>query len=624
MVFKRLFREKGRVSKPSRRNSEDTVDSDLEIFPETVYDRGDDISSMHYGESVGSTKYNNRKGTETNATKKARAELNILVPYSTDGDISLIGGSMDEGSVIVEKHKSRMLGSIIGDGIQEEEHENEEVEVEDRPKADEGTIEDGVEVYKVNNSGGKRLSTDLSIFYLSLLKDENSLEAKSLPERIVRDSLQSHLDLYLGRSTNTTKTDDKNEQIDIDLCLKKDPEKIEALAQDFLTKGQYEQSITVYHLLLEKQRKLADAETSETLGKLAILHLREGHLNRSMIFAKEALRLNREESKRAETTMNLMVVSLVYFYGNKMDKALTTWREALQNACLVYGYDHPNVAVLLNNIGCLYYHQGDFAASLRAFSESLDLQKTFLRSAIGITDLVLVDMAITKGNIAMITAGNGDVDAAISLFEEVLSIQESVISDREHFLVTTYTMECLNGTRQEMSAPPNQNFFFSVSSVAGMSKANTENAFVGLSDTFPFLEASESKVTSVFGDNDGIPMRRVGANSPLYAMDETDNLDVIMLGSLANEYTPRQRVRTAVLAWFGKTLQEDEDRQLPFVPFEKTQRKRPRVPVDLDHDNVIDAELYLAEIHQQAHGHLEVSAAVTAVKMVWFSGPQQE
>lgn len=110
--------------------------------------------------------------------------------------------------------------------------------------------------------------------------------------------------------------------------------------------------------------------------------------------------------------------------------------------------------------------------------------------------------------------------------------------------------------------------------------------------------------TSVFGNSDGIPLRRTGDKSPLDAVDATDNFDILLLGPLVNEYTPRQRVRSTVLQWFGRTLEDDEKDDL-FVPFESRVRKRPRIAIDLDEGNVIDAELFIHGINEQAIDFLE-------------------
>jgi tetratricopeptide (TPR) repeat protein len=635
-LVKRFFHGK-HVKPTSSKNTIESDDSYLNYLPQHVVDdslnREDDVSSIHYGESVG-TPFTAKALGHANrnikrSTEQSRAELNFLVSVNsspmkilenTDGEVSTMGGDsiLHESENESESKKegaSKVTHSLLGER-KEEEEEDYELEIGDdghvQSEGEQSTL-DGVEVYNPRE-GPKTKSTDMSVFCLSLLTDENSRDAKSLPERIVRDTLKRHLDLYNNEMelAKNIGTDECESQVDNFKALRNDPKKMETLAQTLVSQGHADKAITLYKQLLVHQRKHPDADPSETLSKLAILHLYQGNLKSSHGYSKQALKLNREESRQAQIATSLMSMGLLYFGCDQSDKALRTWREALQMVCLVFGYDHTYVAIILNNIGCLHYHRGDFSASQKIFSESLDLQRKFLSSSVGCINNILLDIATTKGNIATTMAKVDDIDSAMALFEEVLSLQESVVVDREHFLVrlTSQNMDRISRERADtfssQPAAPVRNIF-GTSVMTCQTKGTSEAAFLQTCETFP-IHRIEGVNPSVFGDMDGIPMRRIGAQSPLDAIDATDNLDVILLGSLSNEYSPSQRVRAAVLAWFGKTLEEEDAKTLPFVPFGGvTPRKRSCVPVDLDQDNVLDAELHLEGINQQAAEHLEVS-----------------
>jgi hypothetical protein len=100
-------------------------------------------------------------------------------------------------------------------------------------------------------------------------------------------------------------------------------------------------------------------------------------------------------------------------------------------------------------------------------------------------------------------------------------------------------------------------------------------------------------------------------------MELSDIHDYLLLGPISHELTPRQRVREAVLAWFGRPLDDNVlGYGTPFVAYDddpsinsssslSTGRARRGIPIDVDDDSVVDAHLCLREINQQAMEHLD-------------------
>ena len=403
----------------------------------------------------------------------------------------------------------------------------------------------------------------------------------SIPATIVQRSLERHFDFV-----HTSKKEELGGEVQMLIISKK-----------------YEEACAIYSTQEGSIGRSQNLKSASALTWCALLNTMAGNKEASLVYAKRLLRLNRSNSDQADCGISLVLLGLVYLRFGRVEKAVNTWREALQIVILVFGYDHTHVAMLLNNLGCLHYLLGDFATSLQLFSESVDLNRTILRTSSEGTDTVILDISLAKGNIAMILARNDKCEVAGSLLEEVLSLQESMIADRAHRLAeeTKVAMERVlekvdTGASTVASVATSSKFFDSKSEFSQI-------AAIQRSDTFQHISIEESK-TSIFGNGDGIPMRRSGN---IDAIDASDNLDTLLLGSLAKEYTPKQRVRAAVLLWFDKTLQDEErDPRLPFVPFQSSPRKRSRIPIDLDTSEAIDAELHLQEIIEQAVDHLEV------------------
>lgn len=423
----------------------------------------------------------------------------------------------------------------------------------------------------------------------------------SIPETIVKNSLELHLDFIVETGQLETEMN-KNTPPDI-----AEPEQAKQVLQQLILERRYEEVIAFYRISESSKNHGPDTVTTRTLNFLAVLNALSGNKRASLKAAKRSLKMSREEANREESSLSLVLLGLVYLRFGDQEKSLKTWREALQFVISIFGYDHAYVAKLMNNLAVLHYLRGDFTQSLQLFSESIELNRKILRSSAEGTDALLLDISLAKGNVAMLLARSGKAEAAGALLEEVLSVQQSMTAERAEGLAeeTKLTIEKLTDRfdTSAISAGASSNFF---GSKAGFSDA------LQTSDTFQCIQIEESK-PSVFGNDNGIPMRRSGNKSPLHAIDASDYLDAILLGSLIKEYTPKQRVRAAILRWFDKTIQDEErDPQLPFVPYQSAFRKRARIPIDLDTNEAIDAELHLQEITEQALDHLEVSKVTTS------------
>lgn len=443
--------------------------------------------------------------------------------------------------------------------------------------------EKGVAIFNAGFHAPSVEYADVRIFSLSLIRHGH----KSGASTIVRNSLERHVDIVA-----------KAKRAKYEQCTKKgsSSEEFYIAEQDayvMISKQQYSKAILVFSKLAQR-RRCPTMEVARLLGILSVLYLLVGNQRGSLSCAKSALHRTRSATEQNHCALNLNLLGLVYLGIDQPGKALRTWRETLQTVISALGYDHPYVAVLLNNLGCLHYYAGDCATSLKLFSESLELNQKFLSHFVEGTDAILMDISFTKGNVALILARYGNFDAAMTMLEEVVSLQESTPLQRGKLVVDdTRAMLIRLGAR--------------LAAATASTAASTRFFGTGHSiDTLQPILMEESR-PPVFGNSDGIPMRRSGTKSPLDAIDASDNLDFVLLGSLATEYSPLQRVRAAVLCWFGKTLQDDErDPNLNCVPFQSAPRKRTSAPVDLDNCSVVDAELYLQEIYDQAVDFLEV------------------
>jgi len=117
-----------------------------------------------------------------------------------------------------------------------------------------------------------------------------------------------------------------------------------------------------------------------------------------------------------------------------------------------------------------------------------------------------------------------------------------------------------------------------------------------------------SRTRNLFGDNDGVPMRAVSNNT-------IDLSDFIQLGSLEPEWSPTERVRVAVRCSVDACRGDSGDDAFPFHQYCHPELKKMSIPVSVDDDNVIDAELHLKNIFLQATEHLKLDQIKEALDL---------
>jgi tetratricopeptide (TPR) repeat protein len=373
-------------------------------------------------------------------------------------------------------------------------------------------------------------------------------------------------------------------------------------ARECLQQSNTSGAIHTYKALLQKQPQQVDAQRADTLSKLSVLCLIAGRSQEAAKYSTEALSLHRDNSRPLHAAVSAMEVGLVQFGSNKLSRALNIWREALQLACMAMGYDHPHVAVLLNNIGVLHFESEDLVGCLKALQESVELQRTLLRSTHHLNvDHSLHQLATTMGNLAMAYERRGQCDESVSLLQESLSLYESMNNPKiqDTMQIVSLNIERLvnpnnsdNGNNSDLDpeSPPEPEIVQSRAKVDHRSVVTPD-----INDGPPNLRSKAHRSDELFGNSDRFPKPRGKAHS---MEEDSDNHDFLLLGSLLPLLTPKQQVRETVLAWFGT------DRSfVALVKSPSTTSSRRN-------------ELHLAEIHLQVVEHLERDEITDALDML--------
>jgi CHAT domain-containing protein len=115
----------------------------------------------------------------------------------------------------------------------------------------------------------------------------------------------------------------------------------------------------------------------------------------------------------------------------RYDRALPLFEEALDIYTAHRPADHPDIALVFNNIGVLYFHMGRVEEALDYLREALAIRE----SHYGLGNL---DVALTSSNVGAVLIKLGEYSEALELTEQAISVMERILGDQAHGLGSAY------------------------------------------------------------------------------------------------------------------------------------------------------------------------------------------
>ena len=485
-------------------------------------------------------------------------------------------------------------------------------------------------------------SSAVGLSLLTLPPTTETTTTKSATPTLVRESLDRHIQVCLDHhraSANNNLNPFAGTSLPVDVddvsFVQATAQGVDEAALQHVAEGEPQKAMEIFTALLQNQRKqrrgayghntdgsfpsepltstdevVNESEIARTKSRLATLNLLVGNTKDAWTYSTSALQTYKKEGDLpVHLTLSTIELGLVHVQGGKLPRALRAWREALQLACLSLGYEHLQVAILLNNLGCLHFQMGNLSAAERAISESLELCRILLRANShgegNAIEMPLFQMCTTMLNLAVLSAQFKNYESSVSYLEEAIAIQESLApstSNKVYFAAETYLLEC---TRLRDSETRD---------------ATTTGENVSSQSVSTFNSIVQPTITiGLFGDADGIPRRHEASmqnqlsSRPQIREEESDYIyDVILLGSLVKPATARQRVHATITNSLDRVAKINQpelalvgDDDASFSSVTQTARKKHSIPVDLDGEFVIDAELMLEKIHFTALDHLQ-------------------
>lgn len=543
----------------------------------------DDVSSIH--ESVAENQPQDEK------LASSTSELDRLLAIPEDDEVSMMGESAKMVAVLKQRRTSKQTATrkCISSS-----------HTFDSALASESDVNTNATTVPSNNFKRIEQNPFSSLVYIVLLMpstpnnrtfDEPSVQSH---EAMASEEHYQHLEQALQPMTNVIEKSikwhlevitDPEEQgdplvdtkrslpvrVDDNSLLVKHDENVllvvDAVVHSHLKKQEFQMALETFESLLhDLRRKNANPSLiTPLLDRLSTVCLFAGKSEKGLSYSNEVLQ--RPDTNKHSELVARIQQGLIYFGMGDLNNSLMSWREATYKV----GTNFLMAALLWNNMACLQLYMGDFESAERYLKESIALQKQHQ----GIPSHFrkdLLNTATTLSNLAIVQSIQQHYDAAIPYLQESLLLQESVLSDENGSI--TLTIEHLNflvaselQTRQHGSL---------------VEKTSTE-----IMSGLPRLSGS------VLFD-DGLPLPK--ANNQQYPLG--DHMD---LGSLVHQIGPYQIVRDTIMESFT-TLTPS---QLTFVP--ATQTPRFSMPIDVDGNEVVNAEMYLPQILTQALEHLEVS-----------------
>ena len=124
-------------------------------------------------------------------------------------------------------------------------------------------------------------------------------------------------------------------------------------------------------------------------------------------------------------------IGLVYYNQGNYAQTLEYCNKALEIYLSVFGDSHPDVATSYNNIGLVYYSQGNYSKALEYYNKALEIYL----SAFGDRH---PSVATSYNNIAAVYFSQGNYAQALEYYNKALEIYLSVFGDRHPNVATNY------------------------------------------------------------------------------------------------------------------------------------------------------------------------------------------
>lgn len=252
--------------------------------------------------------------------------------------------------------------------------------------------------------------------------------------------------------------------MNVDFLLESKEEELADLANRCIKSKQYDDAILIYESVLEiySKKRTDHPLVTKSLHNLGIVHVLNGSYKDALKCCNKALKSRRKHSPTDHigAASSLSELGIIHFALENFNKALETFREALniyskESRCMQRS---SRMAIILNNIACIHFSLGKLDASIATFDECLNLMKRNIGTVNSLkVPRMMFNTSIVLSNTAIAFAKQYDSNQAVTIMEEALLIQQSILPDTHRVIIST--SRHLYGNKDEDSDPSKSSKF---------------------------------------------------------------------------------------------------------------------------------------------------------------------
>lgn len=182
--------------------------------------------------------------------------------------------------------------------------------------------------------------------------------------------------------------------------------------------GNYLRAEQIYQQAKTLWEKLGRKEVFQALNGLAIIQLERGDYDQAETLWKKTLEIIDSAGNQPSQSKAVILGNLggLYFYKGDDEKSERYHLQALEMRKQTFSPEHPEVAITLNRLADLYYRKGDIAKAEDYYRQGLNL----LRKTVSDEN---ENVAFALTHLATIEQGKGNYPKAEAMYQEALQIR---------------------------------------------------------------------------------------------------------------------------------------------------------------------------------------------------------